>query len=107
MPSPSGSIFRRSPGRRSPSAGVGWREVGRAIVEGLSDALELEATSCTLKPLAKQYLEPYQSEPLPERGGMSRRYFRVTPKGLEALEEARRVHDKLWKGLPKLYLRTK
>jgi lipoate-protein ligase A len=42
--------------------GVDWRKVGRAIVEGLSDALELEATSCSLNPLSKQYLEPYQSK---------------------------------------------
>ena len=55
----------------------------------------------------KGYLEPYQSEPLPERGGMSRRYFRLTPKGLEALQEARRVHDRLWKGLPKLSVRAR
>ena len=54
----------------------------------------------------KGYLEPYQSDPLPERGGMSRRYFRVTPEGLEALQEARRVHDTLWKGLPKLSVRA-
>jgi len=50
----------------------------------------------------KGYLETYQSEPLPERGGMSRRYFRLTTSGSKALEDARRIHEELWKGLPKM-----
>lgn len=52
----------------------------------------------------KGFLEAYQSDPKPERGGMSRRHYRLTPDGIVALEEAKRVHEKLWKGLPKLSL---
>lgn len=49
----------------------------------------------------KGYLKPFQSDPLPERGGMSRRYFRLTQAGIRVLEEARRIHKDLWKGLSK------
>lgn len=51
----------------------------------------------------KGFLETYQSDPIPERGGMSRRYYRLTSKGWEVLVEARRIQDALWEGLPKSY----
>ena len=38
-------------------------------------------------------------EPLPERGGRARRYFTVTPTGLRALRNSRRVLLGLWDGL--------
>jgi len=50
----------------------------------------------------KGFLEAFQSDPRPERGGMSRRYYRLTGDGIKALEETRRVHDTLWKGLLRL-----
>jgi len=52
----------------------------------------------------KGFLETYQSDPKPERGGMSRRHYRLTTDGIEVLEEAKRVHEELWKGLPTLSL---
>jgi len=52
----------------------------------------------------KGFLEAYQSDPKPERGGMSRRYYRLTGEGITTLEEARRVHERLWKGLSRLSL---
>ena len=50
----------------------------------------------------KGYLDYYQSEPKPERGGMSRRYYTLTKKGFAALEESRRIYEKLWSALPEL-----
>ena len=50
----------------------------------------------------KGYLQAFQSDPKPERGGMSRRYYRLTREGIDILKEARRVHEKLWKGLPEM-----
>lgn len=47
----------------------------------------------------KGYLVSYQGDPLPERGGMSRRYYKLTTAGIEALEKARAIHQKLWEGL--------
>jgi len=38
--------------------------------------------------------------PVPERGGKARRYFRVTRKGHEALEEVRTIHADMWADLP-------
>ena len=50
----------------------------------------------------KGYLSVYQSDPRPERGGMSRRYYSLTKDGADALKEAKRVHEELWKNLQNL-----
>lgn len=50
----------------------------------------------------KGYLESYYGEPTPERGGMSKRFYSLTPEGLKALEDAKRLHESLWDGLPQL-----
>ena len=39
------------------------------------------------------------SEPVAERGGRPRRYFRVEPTGLELLRDSRRSIDQMWAGL--------
>ncbi len=48
---------------------------------------------------AKRCLASRMSDPLPERGGRSRRYYSVTPLGLSALQGARRTLLRLWQGL--------
>jgi PadR family transcriptional regulator, regulatory protein PadR len=65
---------------------------GRAVARGaLYTALErLES---------KEFLRSRMSEPLPERGGRSRRYFTVTPAGLAAMRSSRRSLLRLWQGL--------
>jgi PadR family transcriptional regulator len=64
----------------------------RRIARGaLYTALErLETKGCLRSTLG---------EPLPERGGRARRYFAVTPTGLRALRNSRRVLLGLWDGL--------
>jgi len=47
-------------------------------------------------------LASYEGEPTPERGGRSKRFYKLSPKGLEALAEAKRLHDVLWAGAPEL-----
>lgn len=42
--------------------------------------------------------------PTPERGGKSKRYYRLTRSGVAALNHARSVHEKMWRNLPKLVL---
>ena len=42
------------------------------------------------------------SDPLPERGGRSRRYYTVTPAGLSALRDSREAWLALWKGVESL-----
>lgn len=41
-----------------------------------------------------------QSEPRPERGGRSRRYFRLTPAGRAELGRARERALRMWKSVP-------
>jgi PadR family transcriptional regulator, regulatory protein PadR len=49
----------------------------------------------------KGMLRSRMSEPLPERGGRSRRYFTITPAGLAAMRSSRRSLLQLWQGLEK------
>ena len=65
---------------------------GRSVARGaLYTALErLETKRC---------LRSRMSQPLPERGGRSRRYFTVTPAGLAAIRASRRSLLRLWQGL--------
>ena len=68
------------------------RRAGRQVARGaLYTALErLEA---------KGLLRSQMGQPLPERGGRSRRYFRVTSSGLDSLRESRAALLDLWRGL--------
>lgn len=45
------------------------------------------------------YLSSHAGEPTPERGGRSKRFYRVTPQGLAALQETEQLHDTLWAGI--------
>src|SRR5688500_6510595 len=65
---------------------------GRSVARGaLYTALErLEAKKC---------LRSRMSDPLPESGGRSRRYFSVTPAGLAAVRASRRSLLNLRQGL--------
>lgn len=53
--------------------------------------------------LAKRgLLESYLADPTPERGGRSKRIYKPTKDGLEALEEIKKVQDAAWAGIKKL-----
>jgi len=39
-------------------------------------------------------------DPTPQRGGRSKIFYRLTPEGYEALENARKLSRVLWLGLP-------
>ena len=41
-------------------------------------------------------------EPTGERGGRARRYFTVTPRGIQAVKETQKALMALWHGLPQL-----
>ena len=64
------------------------REVARGALYTALDRLE-----------GKRCLTSRFSEPLAERGGRSRRYYRVTPAGLAALRASRASLLRLWQGL--------
>jgi PadR family transcriptional regulator PadR len=48
---------------------------------------------------AKGYISSWFADPTAERGGRSRRYFRVEPPGGEALARAKDMLDRMWKGV--------
>jgi PadR family transcriptional regulator, regulatory protein PadR len=48
---------------------------------------------------AKGLVGSWFADPTSERGGRSRRYFRVEPAGIEALTRARQMYDRMWKGV--------
>ena len=48
----------------------------------------------------KGYLTSYIGEANKSRRGLSKRYYKITGKGIEALNEIKRVNDVMWKGYP-------
>ena len=48
----------------------------------------------------KGLLKSYLDDPLPMRGGKSRRIYNITPPGLKALAEVRKLHDSMWVSHP-------
>jgi DNA-binding PadR family transcriptional regulator len=48
---------------------------------------------------AKGYVQSWSGDPTPERGGRSKRFFRLTPKGLSALSRTSRALRKMAEGL--------
>jgi PadR family transcriptional regulator PadR len=47
----------------------------------------------------KGYVESWFSEPVAERGGRSKRYFRVLAAGVRALEQSQRELAAMWEGV--------
>ena len=44
-------------------------------------------------------LTSHLGESTAERGGKSRRYYRITEEGLKALESARQAQERMWRGI--------
>jgi len=44
----------------------------------------------------KGYLDSFKGEPTPHRGGMSKRYYTITEKGLAVLEKTKKINDIMW-----------
>jgi PadR family transcriptional regulator, regulatory protein PadR len=55
---------------------------------------------------AKGLVASIIGEPTAARGGKAKRYFRLTPRGLEEVRSAQRVLTNLWRGIPKLKGKT-
>lgn len=74
------------------------RRTGRALTVG--------ALYRTLDRLEdKGYVASGFSDPTPERGGRSRRYFKVKPLGVRALRACRQALAAMWEGLDHLVMR--
>ncbi len=71
--------------------------VRREVSETRGHDYSVGAIYTTLSRLEEKGLvESWMSEPRPERGGRSRRQFRVTAAGSAALRESARVAARLW-----------
>ncbi len=55
----------------------------------------------------KGYLQTLKGEPTPKRGGMSKRYYRLTRAGIRALRENRSFNQTVWNGVAELLGNTK
>jgi len=48
----------------------------------------------------KEYVMKWRGSPISERGGRSKMFYKLTPKGFEALQESRELQKSIWEGLP-------
>jgi DNA-binding PadR family transcriptional regulator len=64
------------------------REVSIGAVYATLDRLE-----------TKGYVKSHRGDPTPERGGRSKRFFRVTPKGVAAVNRTQRALHNMTEGL--------
>lgn len=75
-------------------------EVRRTLADVTERDISIGAVYTALERLeAKGFVSSRRGDPLPERGGRARRYFRLEAAGVAALQEGRRLHDKAWRGL--------
>ena len=77
---------------------------GRAILKGVQSRLERDvaagAIHATLERLQNRGLLSSRLGPgTPIRAGRPRRYYRVQPAGMRALDDARRTVNNIWRGL--------
>lgn len=45
------------------------------------------------------YVESHLGQPTAARGGKSKRFYRLTPKGLKSLEAIKKIEKAMWEGL--------
>jgi DNA-binding PadR family transcriptional regulator len=74
--------------------------IRREIEERTGRSLTVGALYRTFDRLEeKAYVTSWFSDPIPERGGRSKRYFKVEPLGMRALRESREALTAMWEGL--------
>ena len=54
----------------------------------------------------KGYLKSYTGDSTVERRGLSKRYYEITGKGIEALNDIKRINEIMWSGYADLALST-
>jgi PadR family transcriptional regulator PadR len=76
---------------------------GRAILRGVQSALKREVAAgaiyATLDRVEqKSLIYSYLDEGTPVRSGRARRYYRLTPAGVKALNESKAALEQIWRG---------
>lgn len=75
--------------------------VRKHIVESTGQEWSIGSIYVPLDRLTKWgFLAAEEGEPTAERGGRRKRYFRLTPKGIRALEHLKKVQETMWSDLP-------
>lgn len=78
-------------------------EIRRYLSQLLGEDLSVGAVYVPLKRLKKRgYLESWEGEPTAQRGGRSKRFYKLTSKGVSALVKIRGVSNEAWSNLPDL-----
>lgn len=86
---------------------LGDNAYGVTIRRYLSDITGLDLAIASIytpldRLMDKGYVRGTEGEPTKERGGRRRRYYKLTAEGLAALDEARRIQQRIWAGFPQL-----
>lgn len=77
--------------------------VRRQVSAWMGKKVSVGSVYVPLNRMAKRgLLTTWESDPAPERGGRRKRFFKLTRKGVAALNTVKRLHDTAWSGLPGL-----
>jgi PadR family transcriptional regulator len=91
---------------------LGEQAYGRAILKAVQSRLERDlaagAVHATLERLERKgLLSSRLGSGTPVRGGRARRFYRVQPAGIRALDNARRIVNNIWRGLKWPVMKTR
>jgi len=76
-------------------------KIRQQIKELIDRDVSVGALYATIDRLEKKsYITSRCGQPTPERGGRAKRYYTLTPSGLNALADTKKRLDILWHGLP-------
>ena len=53
----------------------------------------------------KGYLDKKRGKPLHDRGGKSIIFYRISNEGFKALEQTRKMHNKIWENIPDVLIK--
>lgn len=75
--------------------------IAKEIARRTGKAMKLGALWVSLDIAHQKGLVSKRSgDPTPQRGGRRKTFYRLTPEGYEALDDARELSRALWRGLP-------
>ena len=77
--------------------------IAREIEHHTGRSVTLAAAYLALDRLTQQgFVTARLGDPTPERGGRAKKFFTVTPSGLNAIRRTQRAFTALWTGIPEL-----